>query len=396
MTPPGIQEPVPPGPDPLSRGPADDLVLEVTALLGASRAEEVEELLAELPAGPERDRLALLAGYALGQEVDAVTAAEPGGEPALLWTTAWILAATGRSGAARRLLASALAEGAALPGLAVLAARLDLEHGDLRGARARLRAGLDAPEAASRSRLERAAAALAVPDAATAAAVLEDELDRDPKDPDGWLGLGEARWADGDRTGAVAAWTRGLKQRPEDRDLRQRVSRRALRDRRGGWLVGDPLGRAAFSLWVAVAVVAVVGLLPVSLPAEAWVAVVLFGGMAGVLTMERLQDQAATWLASLPRHVRDAVTAAPFDGMVTVTTRPRQLSVVAAVIVFGPVLVEVPIRLVQGAEVPGWRLVWFASGLGVAALVVALIVTNRRRTRRVREHRLLQRLLDAA
>jgi hypothetical protein len=391
-----IQEPVPPGPDTPSRGPTEDLVLEVTALLGASRAEEVQELLRGLPAGPERDRLALIAGYALGQEVDAVTVVAPEGDRTLLWTAAWILAATGRSGAARRLLAPALVGGAVPPGLAVLAARLDLEHGDLRGARARLRAVLDVPGTAPRSRVARAAAALAVPDTATAVAVLEDELERDPKDPDGWLGLGEARWAHGDRTGAVAAWSRGLKQRPEDRDLRQRVSRRALRDRRGGWFVGDPVGRAAFSLWVAVAVVLVVGLVPVSLPAEAWIAVVLFGGMAGILTMERLQDQAVTWLATLPRHVRDAVAAAPFDGMVTVTTRPRQLSVIAATIVFGPVLVEVPIRLVQGAEVPGWRLAWFASGLGVATLVVARIVTNRRRTRRVRERRLLQRLLEAA
>lgn len=395
MTPPGSDHPAPRGPDLSSRGPADDVVLEVTALLGASRAEEVQELLAELPAGPERDRLALIAGYALGQEVDAA-AVEPGGDPTLVWTTAWILAATGRSGAARRLLAPAVVGGVAPPGPALLAARLDLEHGDLPAARARLQAASEAPGTASRSRLARAAAALAVPDAATAVAVLEGELDRDPKDPDGWLALGEARWADGDRTGAVTAWTRGLKQRPEDRDLRQRVRRRALRDRRGGWLVGDPLGRAAVSLWVAVAAVVGVGLLPDRLPAEAWVAVVLFGGVVGVLTMERLQDQASAWLAALPRHVRDAVTAAPFEGTVTTTTRPRLLSLVAAMVLFGPVLIEVPVRLAQGAEVPGWRLTWFASGMGVATLVVALIVTNHRRTRRMREHQLLQQLLDAA
>jgi tetratricopeptide (TPR) repeat protein len=398
-----------------------EIAIEASALLAACRAEEARELLAELPEGPERDHLELLARYALGQPVDATDPAEAtrtagaATDPLRAWTAAWMLAAGGETGVARRLAASAASAAPTWAGPAVLAARLELERGNVRTARARLGGTLSAVAAehdgaaevpgpgtgegsgeVAAARLARAGAALLLPDPPRAALVFSAALDRDPKDPDAWLGLGEARWAAGDRPGAAAAWRRALKQRPDDPELQRRVRTRAVRDGAPWWRVAGLISTGLAGTAAGLALIVAALLLPVALPAEAWIATVLLSAAVGFAVSDHLEDREGLWLSTLPREVHAAVAAGRRSGLATAATTTRVYVVIASVVILGPTLIEVPIRLAQGTTIPGWQLGWFATSVLVGVGAIVLAIVSRLRARTAKERQVLQRLLDAA
>ena len=394
-----------------------EIAIEASALLAACRAEEARELLAELPEDPERDHLELLARYALGQPVDATDATGADGaaiDPLRTWTAAWMLAAGGETGVARRLAASAASAAPTWAGPAVLAARLELERGNVRTARARLGGTLSA--AADRkgaaevagpgtgegsgevaaARLARAGAALLLPDPPRAASVFTAALDRDPKAPDAWFGLGEARWAAGDHPGAAAAWRRALKQRPDDPELQRRVRTRAVRDGAPWWRVAGLFSTSLAGIAACLALIVVALLLPVALPAEAWIATVLLSAAVGFAVSDHLEDREGLWLSTLPREVHAAVAAGRRSGLAPAATTTRVYVAIASVIILGPSLIEVPIRLAQGTTIPGWQLGWFATSVLVVVGAIVVAIVSRLRARTAKERQVLQRLLDAA
>jgi tetratricopeptide (TPR) repeat protein len=394
--------------------------IEAFALLAACRAEEARELLAELPQGPERDHLELLIRYALGESVDATGATGAAGaagaaiEPLRTWTASWMLAAGGETGVARRLAASAASAAPTWAGPAVLAARLELERGNVRTARERLGGTLSAtadqagaaevagpgtgegsaPVAAAR--LARAGAALLLPDAEQAASVFSAALERDPKDPDAWFGLGEARWAAGDREGAAVAWRRALKQRPDDPELQRRVRTRAVRDDAPWWRVAGLFSTGLAGIAACLALIVVALLLPVALPAEAWIATVLLSVAVGFAIADHLEDREGLWLSTLPREVHAAVAAGRRGGLAPAATTTRVYVAIASVVILGPTLIEVPIRLAQGTTIPAWQLGWFATSVLVVVGAIVVAIVSRLRARTAKERQVLQRLLDAA
>jgi tetratricopeptide (TPR) repeat protein len=407
----------PPRGDGSQPGPRSEIAIEAFALLAACRAEEALELLTELPRGPERDHLELLVRYALGHPIDdteATGAAGTGVDPLRTWTAAWMLAAGGETGVARRLAASAASAAPTWAGPAVLAARLELQRGNVRTARARLSGTLsaaadhegDAAVAApgtgegsgevAAARLARAGAALLLPDPPQAAAVFGAALDRDPKDPDAWFGLGEARWAAGDHPGAAAAWRRALKQRPDDPELQRRVRTRAVRDGAPWWRIAGLFSTHLAGIAACLALIVVALLLPVVLPAEAWIATVLLSAAVGFAISDHLEDREGLWLSTLPREVHAAVAAGRGGGLSPATTTTRVYVAIACVVILGPTLIEVPIRLAQGTTVPGWQLGWFATSVLVVGGAVVSAIVSRLRARTAKERQVLQRLLDAA
>jgi tetratricopeptide (TPR) repeat protein len=371
-----------------------DPLLEAEALLGACRAHEAMELLADAPPGEERDRLIALARFATGAPMARRTTPTDSVDPDEAWVHAWSLAAEGATTSARELATSAARRAPDRPGLAVFAAGLELEHGSMEVARELLDDALAArPDDA---RLLRAAASLGLPDAGTAAGVYRAALDEDPLDPLGWLGLGEAHHRAGDLQEAVRAWSRGLRQRPSDPHLQRRLRDNLVRTR-------GPLYAAAGDLLPVLAGAAtflLVGMLVTvftsGLGTETRMGLAVLGLAGAWLVYDRVQDRHVAWLRELRPEVQAAVAGRASEGVTTTTTTTRVYLVIAAVVLFGPTLIHVPLAVAQGREVPAWQWVWFVAAVCVAATVAGRVVVGHRRARRLVELRLLRDLLGSA